>query len=183
MPTKILTRSVADGEQWRVARGKLVRGPGHPGQQQLFQVVAERIPFEALGAIAKDMKKQQLPCGGVYMLHDSMGGPRYAGLSINVFSRLRNHHHKYGAQLPYFSFFTVLSGRHQKEIETVMVRAVGNAAINQYKKAVGFEPGSLEGFAPGTIFYQRKKKSAAKKRSIRKGATKKGAPRRAQPRP
>lgn len=164
MPRALGNTSVASEDWWRVVRGRIVRGPGAPGKEQLFRVVAEKIPFGALNEIGRDLIKERLPRGGVYMLHDSMGSPRYAGLSRNVITRLAAHHRQFPHELPYFSFYTGLSPKHQKEIETVLVRAVGSAGINQYKTANGSEPGSLRGFAPGTIFYQRRKLRVARKR-------------------
>jgi hypothetical protein len=159
----------ADGRLWKVVHGKLIPGPGRPqGVQRLFRVVAEMLPFNALSAVKKHMRKQNLPRTGIYMAHDSMGHARYAGRG-NIFTRLDKRHKAHPLELEYFSFYVVLDKKHEREIETALIRVAGPQLVfNTQKKRVTNEPGSIRDYEPGTLFYVRQKKKGKKPRRKKK---------------
>src|SRR5277367_1702505 len=80
------------GNPWTVHFGRLNPGPGNPGSARLFQVLGEKLPFEALNSVRKYLKTKQpqLRRTGVYIAHDSMGQARYIGRG-NIFGRLAGH--------------------------------------------------------------------------------------------
>ncbi len=141
---------------WSVVRGKLTPSPGRPGKVKgLFLVVAEKIPLSALDCIRKDMTAQCLPLTGVYMAHDSMGFARYAGRG-NIFSRLKAHKKTHSLELAYFSFYIVLEKIHEREIETILIRAAGpQLQFNDRKKQITIKPGNIRDYEPRTSFYER----------------------------
>ncbi len=159
----------ADGRMWKVVHGELVPGPGRPQKiQPLFKVVAEMLPFSALNAVKKYMRKTKLPRTGIYMAHDSMGHARYAGRG-NIFSRLNARHKAQPLELEYFSFYVVLDKQHEREIETALIRVAGPQLVfNSQKKRVTNEPGSIRDYEPGTLFYVRQKKKGKKPRRKKK---------------
>ena len=126
LSTKRLSKSVFPGDAlWRVWHGELVRAPGRPQKvQHLFRVVAEKIPFTALDAVRKHMLEQEFPMDGIYVAHDSMGYARYVGRG-NIFNRLKARHRAQKLELVYFSFYVVLDKKHEREIETILIRAAG----------------------------------------------------------
>jgi hypothetical protein len=76
-----------DGKLWNVRFGELKRRRANPGKTaHLFRVVGEKLPYEALGAVKKDLVQRKFGANGVYIAHDSMGFPRYIGRG-NIFSR------------------------------------------------------------------------------------------------
>lgn len=153
--------SDSDGSRatpWKVVTGKLVPGPGRPGRDHLFQVVAEKLPFEALPDVRKDMLEYGHSREGVYLAHDSMGVARYGGRG-QVFARLRAHKRKYPNELVYFSFYIIANKQHEREIETIIIRAAGPQLIlNDRKRALGIDPGAVGDYEPGTEFYQRRRR-------------------------
>jgi hypothetical protein len=144
---------------WTVSRGKLVPAPGRPGNVlSIFEIVAEKIPFECLRDVEHDMKAVRLTRTGIYLAHDSMGVVRYAGLG-QIFYRLRERKKKYPLQLHYFSFYALAHKKHQRELETLVIRATSHLLdFNTVKKHSTIEPGSVRDYEAGTLFYQRQKK-------------------------
>ena len=60
----------SDKKYWTVQYGYLNPGPGRPQSvDQLFKVVAEKIPFRAINAIKKQMIEEELALTGVYISH------------------------------------------------------------------------------------------------------------------
>jgi len=151
---------------WTVRAGRLVPGPGRPGNQpRLFTVLAEKIPYEALDAVRKDMQAAGIRARGVYVAHDSMGYARYVGRG-EIFQRLRARKYAQELELVYFSFYVVEQRNHEREIETLLIRASGPLlAFNEKKKNASIYPGNIKDYEPGTFFYERQykkgKKSAA----------------------
>lgn len=141
---------------WRVIDGQLRRGPGHPGTiQPLFETIAEKLPFESLASVQRSMRESGLRTVGVYLAHDSMGCVRYAGRG-NIFPRLRARYRAQTHELVYYSFYVVKERMHEREIETVLIRAAGPLlAFNDRKKRTGIEPGSVRDYEPGTFYYRR----------------------------
>jgi len=119
-------------------------------------VVAEKIPFAALEEVKKDFRRTlKLDPNGVYVAHDSMGFVRYAGRG-HVFNRLKAGKDKHDLELYYFSFYIVADKRHEREIETLLIRDGGpHLSFNSKKKRVDTEPGNIRDFEPGTRFYER----------------------------
>lgn len=166
LSTKRLSKSVFPGDAlWRVWHGELVRAPGRPQKvQHLFRVVAEKIPFTALDAVRKHMLEQEFPMDGIYVAHDSMGYARYVGRG-NIFNRLKARHRAQKLELVYFSFYVVLDKKHEREIETILIRAAGpQLQFNTRKKRVTIQPGNVRDYEPGTHFYERQSKKGKKTR-------------------
>jgi hypothetical protein len=168
-PTKKIIKSQiwTDGKQWTVQHGELKRSQGNPGKtQHLFKVVAEKIPFDSLSKVKKHMEKhmvdEKFPPQGIYVAHDSMGCPRYIGRG-NVFQRLEARKNAQPLELEYFSFYVVSEKKHEREIETILIRAAGPLLeFNDRKKRVGIEPGSILDYEAGTYFFERQYKKGRK---------------------
>ena len=87
--TKTITDRVpGDHGCWTIHYGELKRGRGRPQKtEHLFKVIGEKLPYEALPAVKKDLQDRGHTFQGVYVAHDSMGCPRYIGRG-NIFARL-----------------------------------------------------------------------------------------------
>ncbi len=157
--TKVIYHTVYDGDGWVVKTGRLKPGRGHPGKvKPLFEVVAEKIPFDALGQCKTDMIEYGYSTQGVYLAHDSFGVARYGGRG-NIFHRLASHKRKYPRELLYFSFYTIADKKHEREIETALLRAAGpTLSLNTRKVRSGIDTGGVRDYEPGTEFYERQKK-------------------------
>lgn len=154
----------AKASMWTVQHGVLKRGKGHPGKaEHLFKVVGEKLPFEALAEVKKHVKEElKLKPYGVYVAHDSMGCPRYIGRG-NVFGRLDARRKAQVQELKYFSFYLVSEKKHEREIETLLIRAAGFLLeFNSRKKRVGISHGNIRDFEAGTLFYERQYKKGRK---------------------
>jgi hypothetical protein len=155
----------AKDRHWKVVQGELCPGPGRPAKTEpLFDVVAEKIPADALTDVERDFDKLGIKTNGVYIAHDSMGTPRYIGRGA-VFTRLRAHLKTHQRELLYFSFFIVRDVGHEREIETLLIRSAGaNLFFNERKKRVDIQPGNVRDYEPGTLFYERQNKRGRKVR-------------------
>jgi len=163
--TKVTEATVyADRRYWRICYGQLKRGQGHPGRtEHLFRVVGEKLPFIALPNVKKHLRDNGLSTQGVYVAHDSMGCPRYIGRG-NIFSRLGARQRAHPYELVYFSFYVVSEKKHEREIETLLIRAAGFLLeFNDRKKRVGVAHGNVRDFEGGTLFYERQKKRGKQK--------------------
>lgn len=162
--TKVLTEHVWNGTDWTVHYGELKRGQGRPTNvSPLFQYLGEKLPFDSLEAIWSHFLSDGTPAQGVYVAHDSMGTPRYIGRG-NVFTRLRAHRRAHPHELAYFSFYIVQKKQHEREIETLLIRAAGDQLeFNDKKKRIGIKPGNIRDYEPGTFFYERQTKRGRKK--------------------
>ena len=145
--------------EWSVEYGELKRPQGRPqAGSRLFRFLGEKIPFEALDAVRIHFKSDESSPMGVYVAHDSMGTARYIGRG-NVFGRLKSHKKKHPKELVYFSFYIVADKQHEREIETLLIRAAGpQLEFNDRKKRVGIKPGNVRNYEPGTCFYERQAK-------------------------
>jgi hypothetical protein len=156
--SKTAERTIYSQGEWTVQYGSLRRPPGRPQRDApLFRVVAEKIPFGALSKVETDLKARhpKVARNGIYMAHDSMGQVRYIGRG-NVFSRLRARQSQQKLELIYFSFYLDMDKRHEREIETVLIRALGaQAYFNTRKKREDIAAGDLRDYEPGTLFYER----------------------------
>jgi hypothetical protein len=84
-----------------------------------------------------------------------MGVARYGGRG-QIFKRLASHKKKYPTQLLYFSFYVIEQKQHEREIETIILRAAGpQMTLNTRKIALGTEPGNVHDYELGTNFFQR----------------------------
>lgn len=169
MATKKVSAQVFEKGLWTICFGKLQppkRKPGRPAQEvkHLFEVVAEKLPLEALAAVEKHLKATD-PTSvfkGVYVAHDSMGCPRYIGRG-DIFARLATRKKEPPRELEYFSFYVVAEKKHEREVETLLVRAAGFLLeFNERKKRVGVAPGDVRDFEAGTVFYERQLKRGEK---------------------
>ena len=146
---------------WSVGSGRLVPGPGRPPtKSRLFHFVGEKIPFDALDAVSLHFLSKETPeqAQGVYMAHDSMGAVRYIGRG-KVFTRLKACKREHPHELVYFSIFIVNDKQHEREIETLLIRAAGpQLEFNDRKKRTGIETGDIHDFEPGTLFYERQER-------------------------
>ncbi len=160
---------------WKLRAGELKRKRGRPpGKSNLLSLVAEKLPWEALA----NVKKHCIERGdvrGVYIAHDSIGCPRYAGRG-DVFGRLAAHKKKHGNVLSYFSVFLVPERNHEREIETLLLRGSGfTLLLNDRKIRSDASIGDINDFEPGTLFIERrekkKRKTAKKKRKTASTST------------
>ena len=98
-------QKIAEHGTWTVWRGKLIPSRGRPDKVfSLFRVVAEKIPFECLANVERDLKSQKLKNNGIYLAHDSMGHARYAGRGA-IFTRLKARKKAHPYELQYFPEF------------------------------------------------------------------------------
>jgi len=162
-----VTRIYGD-KQWIVRLGNLNPGRGRPDAvKPLFLVVGEKLPFEALGKVNSHMKKRMpnIPRNGVYMTHDSMGYARYIGRG-KIFSRLRARRQAQGLELKYFSFYVVKDTKHEREVETLLIRAAGPMLqFNTKKKRLTLSAGNIRDYEAGTFFFERRGKKGKKAKS------------------
>ena len=152
--TKTIHENVyKDGELWNVEFGELKRGQANPGKTaNLFRVVGEKLPYAALGTVKRHLINGGFGTNGVYIAHDSMGFPRYIGRG-NIFSRLKARFDHQVLELAYFSFYVVAEKKHEREIETLLIRAAGTLLeFNTRKKRIGIMPGSIKDYEAGTLF-------------------------------
>lgn len=166
---------------WTVQYGCLERGRGNPGKtEHLFKVVGEKLPFECLPTVRKHVKEQlELQPRGVYVAHDSMGCPRYIGRGGDVFQRIEARRKAHVRELQYFSFYLVSEKKHEREVETLLIRAAGFLLeFNSRKKRVGIAHGNIRDYEAGTLFYERhyKKGKRLTNRSRRTRRKKRAAP-------
>jgi len=166
MAAKVKTIKVAKmwgNKQWTVRFGRLNPGPGRPETiQSLFKVVAEKIPFEALNAVNRYLRDNNIRRNGVYLAHDSMGYARYIGRG-RIFPRLRARLKSQILELKYFSFYVVAEKKHEGEIETLLIRAAGPLLqFNTQKKRVNISSGSLLDYEAGTQFFERRYRRGTK---------------------
>lgn len=152
----IENKKVSSTAHWVVCRGRLVPGPGRPNKvSRLFTVVAEKLPRECLAAVRKDMRDHGLPMTGIYLAHDSMGTVRYAGRG-QIFPRLIARFNAQELELLYFSIYVVEDEKHEREIETLLIRATSHLLeFNDRKKRASILPGNIRDYEPGTHFYER----------------------------
>lgn len=148
-----------DGELWTVQFGELKRHQGNPGKtEHLFRVIGEKLPYAALSTVRKHVQGQGFGTDGVYVAHDSMGFPRYIGRGA-IFERLKARKKAQVLELMYFSFYVVSEKKHEREIETLLIRAAGPLLqFNTRKKRVSIMPGNLRDYEAGTFFYERQYK-------------------------
>ena len=162
--TKCVSEEVfTDNETWTVQYGELKRSKGNPGRaQHLFKVLGEKIPYSALGAVKTHVEEKNPNPQGVYVAHDSMGCPRYIGRG-RIFDRLESRRKAQPLELHYFSFYLVSEKKHEREIETLLIRAAGFLLeFNEKKKRVGISHGNIRDYEPGTFFYERQNKRGKK---------------------
>ena len=147
---------------WCIKRGHLTRPKGRPRKgSRLFKVIGEKLPWNSLATVKEDiyaLSELAHPVEGIYMVHDSMGAPRYVGHG-NIFSRVKHHLDKYQKELQYFSFYVVADKCHEREIETLLIRGAANMlALNERKVRIGVASGNITDYEPGTVYYERQSK-------------------------
>ena len=156
----VVEPSVFEDSSWRVCFGNLQpprRAVGRPFKQaeHLFRVIGEKLPFAALEPVRRHMADAGFGAAGVYVAHDSMGCPRYIGRGA-IFGRLSARKKAQPLELEYFSFYVVQEKKHEREIETLLIRAAAFLLeFNTRKKRVGIEAGNVHDYEAGTVFYQR----------------------------
>ncbi len=167
--TKNVIQRVWNGHGWSVEYGELKRGQGRPpATSRLFQFVGEKIPFEAIDDVCTHFISDDTEPMGVYVAHDSMGTARYIGRG-HVFNRLKSHKKAHPRELTYFSFYIVEEKQHEREIETLLIRAAGpQLEFNDRKKRIGIKPGNIRDYEAGTGFYERQTKRGRKKKKAKR---------------
>lgn len=165
---KRVSCTVWNGEEWCVVAGKLVPRPGRPAKTApLLLYVAEKLPWDSLNPVYLHLRENHGRALGVYMAHDSMGVARYGGRG-DIFSRLKSHEKKYAKELVYYSFYVIRDKKHERELETAILRAAGPQMIlNQRKVRDGIDPGSVHDYEPGTRFFERQGKGGSRRRPAR----------------
>ena len=151
--------TVWSDHQWSVKYGKLVPSPGFPGKiKSLFKWVGEKIPFEALSEVKAMLLDADVDLNGVYMAHDSMGFARYVGRG-HVFHRLQARKRAYPNELVYFSFYLIADKKHEREVETLLIRLGGaHLQFNDRKKRIDISPGNVRDYEAGTCYVERQRK-------------------------
>jgi hypothetical protein len=162
----IEVHGVYSNDQWCVNYGELKSGRGRPESvERLFLILGEKLPFESLNSISAHLKKRKIRRTGVYVAHDSMGFARYIGRG-NIFQRLRARHAAQKLELRYFSFYVVKERKHEREIETLLIRAAGPLLqFNTQKKRVDIRVGNIKDYEAGTQFFERRYMRGTKPKS------------------
>jgi hypothetical protein len=155
---RVVESTWTDQTLWTVCRGELRKSPGRPEKtRSLFRLVAEKLPFDSLQQVrrsATDLLGSRP--NGVYVAHDSMGYARYIGRG-NIFGRLYARKRAQKAELLYFSFYVVEHKKHEREIETLLIRAAGpQLHFNTKKRRIDIQPGDVRDFEAGTAFFERR---------------------------
>ena len=147
---------VKETDTWKLTKGCLATSPGRPRKEKsLFKAVGEKIPYEFIDTVRKELSKERISLVGVYIAHDSMGYPRYIGRG-NIFVRLKARRSQQILELSYFSFFVVENKTHEREIETIMIRAAGPLLhFNKRKVRNDIQAGDVRDFEQGTLFVER----------------------------
>lgn len=161
---KIISECVyKDGTTWTVQYGELRLGQGRPPKEQhLFKVAAEKLPYDSLPAVKRHLKNEDHTYQGVYVAFDSMGCPRYVGRG-NIFARLEARKKAQPLELQYYSFYVVSQKQHEREVETLLIRAASFLLeFNDKKRRVGLSSGSINDYEPGMFFYERQRKKGKK---------------------
>ncbi len=95
-----------------------------------------------------------------------------AGTSSTGSRRTRRRTHSnssHSLELQYFSLYIVAEKVHEREIETVLIRAGGaELHFNDRKKRVDIQPGNVRDYEAGTLFYERQRRRGRKKKAKRK---------------
>ena len=153
-----------DRESWTVKHGVLKRRQGRPGLvSSLFLALGEKLPFGCMLPVRQHLRSLGIKGQGVYVAHDSMGTPRYIGCGW-IFGRLRARRRAHPRELVYFSFYVIKEKIHEREIETLLIRAAGpSLEFNTLKKRVGIKPGSVKDFEAGTLFFERRTRRVSKR--------------------
>jgi len=155
---KTVTTDFGTKGPWKVVGGILKRPKGNPGKDNLFSMVAEKIPYSFFEAVRKKVVELEYEVSGVYVAHDSMGWPRYIGRG-DVFSRLKAHKKKHTEELHYFSFYFIAEKKHTREIETLMIRTAGSLlSFNNRKRRIDQLTGRVDDYEAGTDFIERQSK-------------------------
>lgn len=145
---------------WTVKSGVLrqVKRGRPPGPDKLFRVLGEKLPAESLEAVKNHLTADLgTTPKGVYIAHDSMGVARYIGRG-DIFHRLSSHLTLHPDELRYFSFYVIPNKKHERDLETILIRACGATLhFNERKKRDGIEPGDVRDFEAGTRFYERQR--------------------------
>jgi hypothetical protein len=141
---------------WKGVGGYLKPGRGNPGKvENLFTLVAEKIPFAYLEDVRRAAKENGNPFQGVYVAHDSMGWPRYIGRG-DVFGRLKSRKKVHSQELHYFSLYIIRNKKHTREIETLMIRTAGSLlSFNDKKKRQDQMTGRVTDYEANTEFAER----------------------------
>ncbi len=138
-----------------ITRGKIGAGQGRPAGTRLFTVVGEFLHIDSI---------EELPLGmaGIYVLFDSSATARYVGLAGDIKKRLKQHMHGKGAAnvqkqtfTERYSIYALSDGRHARELESVLIRAIGSSLINDRKnrKLLDVRP-KLGVYEPGTLILE-----------------------------
>jgi hypothetical protein len=153
----IKSRKIWSNDSWIVRLGQLNSGPGRPETvRSLFSAIGEKLPFDSLGKISQHLKQAGITRNGIYVAHDSMGHARYIGRG-RIFSRLRACRRRHRLELMYFSFYVVEQKKHEREIETLLIRAAGPMLqFNTQKKRITISAGNVRDYEAGTLFYERR---------------------------
>jgi hypothetical protein len=155
---------LARDENWCVKAGSINRlTPGKVRKGNLFKFVGEKIPFFAVKAVEKYVRDTlgDTP-NGVYLAIDSMGCPRYVGRG-RVFQRLQAHQKHFPVELQFFSFYIVKEKQHEREIETLLIRATSFLSVlNERKVRTSIEAGRILDYEVGTQFVVRQRKKGRK---------------------
>ena len=81
---------------------------------------------------------------GVYITHHSMSCARYVGRD-NIFQRLAARKKAQELDLRYFSFYGVKNRKHEREIESLLIRAAGPLLqSNTKEKRLSLSTGSVK---------------------------------------
>jgi hypothetical protein len=119
----------------------------------------EKLPYAAIRLVQKHLLEEGFRDNGIYVAHDSMGFPRYVGRGT-IFARLNARKKEQTLELLYFSFYVVENKNHEREIETLLIRAAGPLLeFNTRKKRVSISAGNIRDYEAGTFFYERHNKN------------------------
>lgn len=107
------------------------------------------------------------------MAHDLFSVPRYGGRG-RIFTRLATHKKNRPRELLYFSFYIIEAKKHEREIETAIIRAAGSQMLfNKRKVPTGINHRDIKDYEPGCKFLERQTTRGKRRnpRTTTKGGT------------
>ncbi len=136
----------------KITRGKIGANQGRPAGTRLFTVVGEFLHIESINELPGGMQ-------GVYVLFDSSATARYVGLAGDIKKRLKQHMNGKGAAnrqkqsfTKRYSVYALSDGRHARELESILIRAIGSSLINDKKNRKLLDiSAKLSVYEPGTL--------------------------------
>lgn len=118
---------------WTVHFGRLNPGPGNPGSARLFQVLGEKLPFEALNSVRKYLKTKQPQLrrtgGQVTGWRPNMNAHGYPVLVIDPYNHMWSARKDVNISLGCWDLLTVHLGHDQLPLNALLKNDLIKVAV------------------------------------------------------